>query len=281
MRVSVFGLGIIGSAWAENLVADGIDVRCWNRTPKPLPGFYALAEDAVEGSQFVIIVVSDPAAVQSVIDQIIPKLMRGQVVIQCSTISAKWSRLFAQQIAQTGAEYLEAPFTGSKPAALERKTVFYVGGETSILESTRPLLERLSSSILHVGPVGSAASLKLAMNINVAGVAQILCESISFARAEGISDETYFSALKLNASRSGISELKEPKLRKSDFTPQFSIKHMAKDLGLALETGSEDGIRLNCTNHLLTLYKNALSAGWGDDDFISLVRLINETDSAG
>ena len=81
--------------------------------------------------------------------------------------------------------------------------------------------------------------MKLAMNVNIAGIAQALCESLSLARAAGISDETYFKALSINASRSGLSDLKAPQLRDRDYKARFSVKHMAKDLRLALETAEE------------------------------------------
>lgn len=274
MRVAVLGLGIIGSAWAKNLMDSGFEVRCWNRTPKEFPNFTSSATEAVEGADFIFLVVADPPAVQAVLDTIAPRLGAGQVVIQASTISAEWSRRFARQVESAGAAFLEAPFTGSKPAAEQRKTVFYLGGEEALVEKARPVLEPLSSAILHIGPLGSASSLKLAMNVNVAGVAQILCESLALCRAEGISDDTYFAALKLNASRSGVADLKEPKLRTADYSPQFSVKHMIKDLRLARETAEGDSLALPQTRKLIESYEQAQAAGWSEDDFISLIRLL-------
>ena len=235
MRISVLGLGIIGSAWAKNLIADGHAVRCWNRTPKDFPNFHASIQEAVEGAEVIFIVVADPPAVQSVLDQIQARLLPGAMVIQSSTISAKWTQLFAEQVQRTGALYLEAPFTGSKPAAEQRQTVYYLGGEPEVVEKAIPILEPISSAIFHIGSIGSASTLKLAMNMNIAGVAQSLCESLTMCRAAGIPDDVYFRALTRNASRSGVSDLKEPKLRQRDYTPQFSLKHMAKDLRLALK----------------------------------------------
>ena len=193
MKISVLGLGIIGSVWAKNLLEDGHEVRSWNRTPKDFPGFHPSVGNAIEGADAIIIVVADPAAVQSVLDQIISKLQPGQLVIQSSTISAEWTLEFARQVGETGAAFLEAPFTGSKPAAEQRQTVFYLGGDPDVVEQSRPVLEPLSNTIQHIGPLGSASTLKLAMNLNLANMAQALCESITLCRAAGISDDTYFS----------------------------------------------------------------------------------------
>lgn len=274
MKISVLGLGIIGSIWAKNLMADGHTVRCWNRTVKDFPNFCTSAQDAVAGTEAVFIVVADPPAVESVLQQIVPVLHAGQLVIQSSTISAVWTRKFAEMVQKTGAEYLEAPFTGSKPAAEQRQTVFYLGGDAATVEKAKPLLAALAKTLLHIGPLGSASSLKLAMNLNIAGLAQALCESLSLARAAGISDEVYFGALAQNVAHSGVSDLKETKLRQENYTPQFSLKHMAKDLRLALETASELPLTLEQTQHLLQSYEQGMNAGWQEDDFIGLIRLV-------
>ena len=276
MNISVLGLGIIGSAWARNLIALGHTVRCWNRTPKDFPNFHASILEAVEGAEVVFIVVADPPAVQSVLDQIKTKLGPGQLVIQSSTVSAKWTRQFAGQVQETGALFLEAPFTGSGPAAEQGQTVYYLGGEPGVIEKARPVLEPISKSILHIGPLGSASSLKLAMNLNIAGVAQALCESLMLCRKSGIPDSVYFRALASNAAHSGVSDLKEPKLEKGDYSPQFSIKHMAKDLRLTMETAADHSLPLELAARLNAIYDQGIAAGWANDDYIGLVRLLEK-----
>jgi 3-hydroxyisobutyrate dehydrogenase-like beta-hydroxyacid dehydrogenase len=276
MKIAVLGLGIIGSAWAKNLIADGHEVRAWNRTPKDFPNFYPSIQEAVKGAEVIYIVVADPPAVQSILDQIQPQLGRGQLIIQSSTISAEWTHRFAEQVEKTGTRFLEAPFTGSKLAAEKRQTVFYLGGERELVESGREILKKQSTAIFHIGPLGSASTLKLAMNMNIAGVAQTLCESLSLCRAAGISDDTYFGALAQNASRSGVSDLKEPKLRAHDYAPQFSLKHMGKDLRLALETAAELSLPLGQTEALKKAYDTGIAAGWKDEDFIGLIRLLEK-----
>jgi 3-hydroxyisobutyrate dehydrogenase-like beta-hydroxyacid dehydrogenase len=276
MNVSVLGLGIIGSAWAKNLIADGHTVRCWNRTPKDFPDFYASIQQAVDQADIIFIIVADPPAVQSVLNQIQPQLGPAQLIIQSSTISAHWTRLFAEQVQKTGAAFLEAPFTGSKVAAEKRQTVFYLGGAPEIVERARPILAPISSAILHIGPLGSASTLKLAMNVNIAGVAQTLCESLILCRKAGIPDDIYFNALARNVANSGVADLKKPKLLQHDYSPQFSLKHMAKDLRLALETAVEFSLPLEQTRHLKNIYDQAMAAGWSDDDFIGVVRLLEK-----
>ena len=269
-------MGLIGSAWAKNLIADGHTVRCWNRTPKNLPNFTPSIQEAVDEAEVIFIIVYDPPAVQSVLNQIQSKLGPGQLVIQSSTISAKWTQIFAENVRKTGAWFLEAPFTGSKIAAEQRQTVFYLGGDLEIVEKARPILKPLSGAILHIGPLGSASTMKLAMNLNIAGIGQTLCESLTLCRQAGIPDDIYFSALMPNASRSGFSDLKGPKLRQHDYSAQFSLKNMAKDLRLALETAAELSLPLEQTEHLKSIYDQGIAAGWSDDDFIGLMRLLDK-----
>jgi 3-hydroxyisobutyrate dehydrogenase-like beta-hydroxyacid dehydrogenase len=274
-RITVVGLGIIGSTWAQNLHADGLTIRGWNRTPKDFPFYEADLAKAVSDAEMIIIVVADPPAVDSVLKVIAPHLKPGQLVAQSSTISAHWTKIFAQQVEEAGAEFLEAPFTGSKPAAEARKTVFYLGGAVELVEKARPVLERLSSARLHVGELGSASTLKLAMNLNLALMSEALSESLTLARAEGIPDEKFFDALHLNVGRSGLSDLKEPKLRAGDYAPQFSLKHMNKDLRLALETAGV--LDLPAAKALKSFYDKGINVGCGDDDFTGLIRLLAES----
>ncbi len=271
MQIAVLGLGIIGEIWARNFYADGIPVRGWNRTPKPeLAFFEADPVRAIEYATHIILVVADPKAVQSVIDLILPALQPNQIVLQSSTISPEWTQKIAQQVCAKGARFIDAPFTGSKPAAEQRQTVFYLGGDESDLEAARPVLERIAKAQLRIGPVGAASALKLAMNMNIAMVVQALSESLTFSRASGIPDGVFFDALKLNASRAPVSDLKEPKLRSGEFSPQFSLKHMHKDLHLARET--HPALSLAQFERLLEIYQNGMSRGWAEDDFAGLIR---------
>jgi 3-hydroxyisobutyrate dehydrogenase-like beta-hydroxyacid dehydrogenase len=151
-----------------------------------------------------------------------------------------------------------------------------LGGDIETVEKARPVLEPISSAILHIGPLGSASTLKLAMNVNIAGVGQTLCESLKLCRSAGISDDIYFSALERNISHSGVADLKKLKLSQHDYSPQFSLKNMAKDLRLALETATELSLTLEQTGHLNDIYDQGIAAGWSNDDFIGLMRLLEK-----
>ncbi len=175
-------------------------------------------------------------------------------------------------VTATGARYLEAPFTGSKPAAEQRQNVYYLGGERSLIAELEPLFALVSSARFHIGDHRQAASLKLAMNLNIAAQMQALVEALVFSRRAGISDDIFFEAIRKNVAYSGLVPLKEPKLRAGDFSPQFSVKHLLKDLRLASRSnGCDDFPVLDTVRQQLA---KAEREGWADEDFSALLKLL-------
>lgn len=274
MKTTFLGLGLIGNIWAANLRTDGWPVRVWNRTPKEVPGFCAEPSEAVAESEIIFIVVSDITAVMQILQAIRPTLKPGQIVVQSSTITPEAVKEAAVFVQSQGADFLDAPFTGSKPAAEKRETVFFIGGEEAVLARARPALERLSKAILPMGAIGTASAIKLAMNLNIAQVGQALSESLALARHAGLSDEAYFHALGWNVSKSGLADLKETKLREKNYAPQFSLKHMLKDLRQARSLAGS--LPLPQLDRTIEIYERGMQAGWADDDFIGLIRLLTQ-----
>lgn len=245
MRVSVIGLGIIGGAWARNLAADGHQLRTWNRTPKPdAPGWTADIAAAVRDAELVLIVVADPVAVASVLERIAPELTPGTTVAQHSTIGVDDTHAAAAAVRGRGARFLDMPFTGSKPAAEKRETVFFVGDDDGSLAAVEAVFKRLSRAVLPTGGVGSATAIKLSFNLLIAGLNQAMAEAMTLADRAGIAPEAWFDALEFNVARSKLVDLKKPKWLAGDWSPQFSIKHLRKDMRLALALAQKHGLDL-------------------------------------
>jgi len=272
--IGVIGLGIIGGTWAKHYAAAGVLAGCWNRTPQPgVPQWKDSPEAVAAAADAVQIVVADPPAVQGVLDRILPRLGPGKVVIQSSTIDPASSDRFCALVEGRGARYLEAPFTGSKPAAEQRKTVYYLGGPPDLIAAAEPLLKLVSELRVVIAPEPrKAAALKLAMNLNLAVLLEGLCEALTFARRAGVGDDTFFAALAGNAGYSPFARLKEPKLRTADFAPQFSVKHMHKDMRLASATAGAG--RLPLLEAVRERLKLAEDQGSADADFSVLIQLL-------
>jgi 3-hydroxyisobutyrate dehydrogenase-like beta-hydroxyacid dehydrogenase len=235
-RVGVIGLGIIGGVWAKHYEAARVLEGTWNRSSKPGALRPAADPAALARSCSVLhVVVADPPAVESVLSALESELGPSHLVMQSTTIDPKSASRFAERVRARGASYLEAPFMGSRPAAEARKIAFLTGGEASVVERGHTLLGLLSGSLRHVGDAPSAAGLKLCFNLQVAIQMEGICESLHLARQLGVPDDHFFRTLEGTVLWSGFHAAKEPKLRSGDFSPQFSVKNMLKDIRLATE----------------------------------------------
>lgn len=272
-RVGVIGLGIIGSVWASNYAADGVLAATWNRSPKPhVPLGVADAAAVARASTAVHIVVSDPAAVETVIDAIEPELSSSHLVIQSTTIDPRSAARFAARVKARGASYVEAPFMGSRAAAEQRKTVFLEGGDERMVARADRVLARLSSFRRAIGSEVQAASLKLAFNVHVAITMQGICEGLKLARRAGLDDDAFFQVLQPTALWSAFHAMKEPKLRTGDFSPQFSVKHMLKDIRLATESAAEGSLPL--AHAVREQLARAAREGFSEDDMAALIEVL-------
>ena len=273
--IGVIGLGIIGGVWARHYAAAGKLAGAWNRTSQPdFPSWKSTAAEVARAADVIQIVVADPAAVRAVLTQIAPELGAGKIVVQSSTIDPASAAEFAATVVARGARYLEAPFSGSKPAAEQKLSVFFLGGDAGLMAEVEALLALVSAHRFVIGTPAQAAAFKLATNLNIAAQMQGLVEAITMARRAGISDDVFFSVLAKHTSYSPLAKLKEPKLRAEDFAPQFSVKHLHKDLRLASDMAG-------CTEFpLLTMLRETLQTaearGLGNEDISAVIKLLGE-----
>lgn len=277
MKIALYGLGIIGAIWARNLAADGHEVRGWNRTPRPdHPCFTADPLAAADGTALVALVVADGPATNQVLDAILPHLKPGTIVANHATIGVEEVRAIQARVRAAGCRFLDMPFTGSKPAAEARQTVFFVGDDEGLLPQVEAVYRPLTKAILPIGPVGSAMAIKLAMNLMIATTYQGLAEGFHLAGAAGIPPETFFRCLEINVARSGVADLKQPKLLARDWSPQFSVKHMHKDLRHALALAAGLGVGLPQARELERAYAATAARGLGDADFSALYESLQQ-----
>ncbi len=273
MTVAVFGLGIIGSLWAQHYETERLLGASWNRTAKPAaPRWQPDPVAAAQCSDVLHLVVADPPAVQSLLERIVPVLRPTQLVVQSSTIDPQSAERFCGMVRATGARYVEAPFTGSKPAAESRTLVYYLGGRAEDLDLAEPYLAHLSRKRLRLPEPRQAAALKLSMNLQIAMVTQSIVEGLSFARHAGLADETFFAALESNVVCSGLVGLKKDKLLAGDWSPQFSTKHLLKDVRLAL--GTPGAGELPGTSLMERRLALLAERGWSEQDFSALLELL-------
>jgi 3-hydroxyisobutyrate dehydrogenase-like beta-hydroxyacid dehydrogenase len=268
----VIGLGIIGSRVVSALRKNGYQVWIHNRSPRPEPNFLSSPAEVAETTKHIQIFVSDGAALLAVIKNLAPALTPDHVVMNHATISPHETREAADLVASRHAKFLDAPFTGSRDAAARGELVYYIGGDPEVLAKVRPVLQASSKQILEIGDIGQASVVKIATNLIAATAVEALAEAHALLDKNGIDLRKLSLALESHAVRSPLADMKIPGMISGDFEPRFSLKHMFKDIQLALGLAAEKEIDLPAASAFAGAAMAGIQQGWGDSDFSVISR---------
>ncbi|MFZ4599736.1 MAG: NAD(P)-dependent oxidoreductase [Terrimicrobiaceae bacterium] len=263
----VIGLGIIGSRVVACLRKAGHQVWIWNRSPRPEPNFLSSPLEVAESATQIQIFVSDGPALLAIVRAISPALTPQHVIMNHATVSPHETREAAEVVTARHARFLDAPFTGSRDAAERGELVYYVGGDPAVLAEVRPLLSASSKTIQEIGEIGQASVVKIALNLLAASAVESLAEAHALLDRHGVELRKLAQALEVNAARSGISDMKIPCMLAGDFEPRFSLKHMFKDIQIALALAAEKDLELPAASAFAGAAMAGLQQGWGDSDF--------------
>ncbi len=275
ISVGVLGLGIIGSRVAAHLRAAGFQVPVWNRTPKPEPGFLGSPAEVAEAADIIQLFVADAAAVFEMIEAMGSSLTERHTLLCSATIGREATLEAARRVAERGARFVDAPFTGSKEAAQNAQLLYFVGAEDATLTSAvRRVLEASGGKgVLQVGEVGQAAVLKVVTNVLSAVTVETLAEMLAVVKAAGISAETFGQVLEKHGIRSGLLDMKYPRMVAGDYEEtHFALKHMLKDVRLGLDLGRELSLDLPVTQRTADLMADGIGHGWAELDFSCLAK---------
>jgi 3-hydroxyisobutyrate dehydrogenase-like beta-hydroxyacid dehydrogenase len=281
MKVAFCGLGIMGRPMAANLAKAGHEVRVWNRTPKDVAGATRAATpaEATRDADVLWLCVSDTAAVEQVLfgqGGAAESLRKGMVVADSSTISPKATEQFAARVREKGADYVDAPITGSKIGAENAQLIFMVGGEQATLDKIDPLFRAMGKEVRRMGGVTKGQSAKLAMNLQIALTFEGFAEGITLARKLGVAPEALVGLIGVTMVRSGVVDYKAPFVLKHDYTPNFPLRLMYKDIKLMLEAGREAGVKLPGLETVAQIYEKATSEGKSDLDYAATLDIIEK-----
>jgi 3-hydroxyisobutyrate dehydrogenase-like beta-hydroxyacid dehydrogenase len=266
-KVGVIGLGIIGKGISEALRKAGLDVYVWNRTPKPAPNFLGSPSEMAQITNFIQIFVKDGAALLSVMNQLRDALTPHHIVMNHSTVEPK-AAVEACEIARAaGADFLDAPFTGSKEAAANGALVYYIGGDAAVLELARPILSHSAKEILHIGKVGDASVIKIATNMISAATVQVLSEAYGLTINAGLDPEILRTAIASNACSSPLTSMKLPNIINRNFDPHFSLNNMFKDAKFALDLGKQFGVEMPVLTTAANIMYRTIQKGQGERDY--------------
>lgn len=272
----------MGRPMAANLVKAGHEVTVWNRTPgKDVPGATTATTpaEAVKGKEAVWMCVSDTKAVEQTLfgpNGAAQALEKGTVVVDSSTIAPSASVQFAAKLREKGCDFLDAPVTGSKIAAEGGTLIFIVGGKEAIIARMQPLFDAMGKKIIHMGDNGLGLSAKLAQNLQIAFIYEGLAEGLTLAKKLGVQPEKLFELIQASMIRSGVAEYKAPFILKQDYSPNFPLRLMHKDMHLMLDAGKESGVKLPGLEKIDEVYEAAKRAGYGDLDYAATIMLLEE-----
>lgn len=287
MRIAVIGMGLLGRAVAERLHDSGHTVRVYNRTASKTEPLRArgiavaeTADAAVASADCTLLFLADAAAIRSVLfPPASPVDLRGRAIIQMGTISPEESRTFQRAVSDGGGDYFEAPVLGSIAEARAGTLIVMGGGTAEQLRRWDSILSSLTSAPCLIGPVGQAATLKLALNHLIAAELSAFALSLGLIQRSGISVDQFMSILKTSALYAPAFEKKLPRLLARQYdNPNFPTSHLLKDVNLFAEEAQRHGLNIAGVERLLTILEQTIARGYRDKDYSALFESIDPKD---
>jgi len=283
------GLGLMGSRIVRRLLAAGHQVSGYNRTRAKAESLIQAGmqwkdtpQEVARAADITLSMVTDTRALSSITDAadgILAGLSPGKIYVDMSTVSPRLTRELAGRVAAMGAQMLEAPVSGSLPAAESGTLIIYIGGSAEALEKVRPVFEQLSQKIIHVGENGQAVATKIAINLNLPIQLIALFEAVLLAERSGIPRAAALDALLNSVIASTALKYRGPFILKMPEEVWFSAAMMQKDILLALELGGELGVSLRTVELVNEMLTKAIEMGYSDEDFVVLFKVVEHMSS--
>ena len=286
-RITFLGLGLMGSGMARRLIAHGFALAVFNRSPEKSKPFAAEGAqvaaspgEAASGANVIISMVADDHAARALWlgqNGALASASPGAVCVECSTVTVDWVKELAAAAAEKKCEFLDAPVTGSKTHAAAGELTFLVGGATATLEKVRPVLAAMSKTILPLGPAGSGALLKLINNFICGVQVAALAEAMAMIERSGLDRAKALQIIAHGAPGSPIVQTVSTRMTTPDYTPNFPLRLMAKDLNYAITEGGKLSLQLATAAAALEVFQNAIANGQGDKDISAIVEPFRQT----
>lgn len=277
----------MGYPMARNLLNAGHDVALWSHTHSKAVELSKAGKGTAcstpaevgERSECVFLCVGDSAmSEQSVLGPqgLIERARSGMVVVDASTIAPSVSRRMHEELSKRGFHFLDAPCTGSKPGAEGGTLTFMVGGDPAVFERVKPWIEPMGNQLYYCGGPGMGLHAKLTQNLILSNLLQAFNEGMVLATKAGVAPELMLDILNNSAAKSGLISFKAPYVLRRDFSTNFSVRWMHKDIGLILESAEELNVPLPLTAVTQQMFRAAMAKGLADQDFCSTIKVLEE-----
>lgn len=283
-RIGFLGLGIMGSPMAHNLLKAGCDVTVWNRTKSkcdPLLSigakYKASPEEVAASCDITFAMLADPDSAMNVAcgkHGAASGMGPGKGYVDVSTVDGDTSKLICQNIKATGAQFLEAPVSGSKKPAEDGQLIFLTAGDRPLYEVVGPLLDIMGKSRFYLGDVGNGAAMKLVVNMIMGSMMASFSEGLLLSEKVGLNPSVLVEVISQGAISAPMYSMKGPSMVKSLYPTAFPLKHQQKDLRLALGLAESVSQSTPIAAAANELYKVAKSHGLSDDDFSAVIEAL-------
>ncbi|MFC7044373.1 NAD(P)-dependent oxidoreductase [Halobacteriaceae archaeon GCM10025711] len=285
--VGFIGLGAMGAPMAWNVRGAGYDLRVWNRTTERAEPFQdegatvcSSPREVAEGADVVVTMVTDDDALFDVLegeDGVFAGLEENTVLMNMSTVSHDATARAADEANRRGAEFVDAPVSGTVGPAQEGVLTVLVGGDDAIVEMVTPVLEAMGSDVVRCGPVGQGTNMKLFINLLLGGVMETFAEALVFGKAHDLDVDTMLDVVGSGPVAAPLLTAKGEAIRDGDFAPQFPVDLLFKDLDLVLDAAGDAEVPLPATAATREAVNGARALGHGDEDMAAVVRFLEET----
>src|ERR1700704_1000632 len=280
MKIGFIGLGIMGSRMAGNLQKQGHSLVLYNRTrakAEPLLGpcgTFADSPAKLAGQvEILFTMLAHPDAVEEAalgVNGFLNHLGPNTLWVDCSSVNPSFSKRMAAEAARRGVRFVDAPVTGSAPAAAEAKLIFWVGADPADLERIRPLLLCMSNKIVHTGGHGTGTSMKMVINLLLGTGMAAFAEAMALGEGLGLSSKILFDSLLGTPVVAPFLAAKRDKIDNRNYEVEFPLRWMQKDMHLATVSAYETGIALPLTNVTKEMYELAIREGHATEDFSAI-----------
>jgi 3-hydroxyisobutyrate dehydrogenase len=279
MKVAFVGLGVMGFPMAGHLARAGHEVSVLNRSPEKARAWVdryggragATVAEAVEGCEFVCLCVGNDDDVRQVLQQALPAMAEGGVVVDHTTASAKLAREAAEQARAVGRWFVDAPVSGGQAGAENGQLAVMAGGDEAAVERARPVIEAYAKAIQRIGGPGAGQLAKMVNQICIAGTVQGLAEGLHFAKHAGLDLELVIAAISKGAAQSWQMENRWKTMEEGKYDFGFAVDWMRKDLGLPLDEARRNGSSLQLTALVDQFYAEVQQMGGRRWDTSSLL----------
>jgi 3-hydroxyisobutyrate dehydrogenase-like beta-hydroxyacid dehydrogenase len=273
----LIGLGNMGTAIAERVLEAGYRLTVHNRTPRKAVGVAArgatvAGTPAELAAQVGVILtsVADDDALEAVAAAVVPAARPGTVLVDLSTVSAAASARVASLAQAASVDYLRAPVSGNPAVVRAGNLAFIVSGAPDVLERVEPVLAAIGATIHHVGDGEQARVVKLAVNLMIAGVAELMSEALVLGESAGVPRAALLEVMGGSAAGAPFVRYKTEPLLRDDYSATFTTALMEKDIDLVLAAADEAGLELPVAGELKGLLRATVEAGYADADFMAL-----------